>query len=158
MSDSQHPVTGRPLILTGPAEAAAYVLQARGTGPQALAPTRELTGAPAIEAGCGCAPAAPVGTPNADVLQARAIHRHLAEWLTADRRAYGWNADAAAASVRVASAHGLYELFVPPIAKPFPIYFHGRRDGALDARRVPATTDSLVATLYAAYLRDRGEI
>ena len=147
------PISGRPLILTGPAEVAAYVQQAQGTGPQALAPVR------ADDAGCGCVPAVRVsGGRQADVLQARAVYGHLAEWLPDERRAYGWNKDAEAASVRVATGHGLYELFIPPVGRAFPVCVSGRRDGALDARRVPGTPDSLVATLYATYLRDRGEI
>jgi hypothetical protein len=152
------PVVGRPLILTGPAEVAAYVQQAQGTGPQALAPAMPAPAA-AEDAGCGCVPAVRIGTGRqADVLQARAVYHHLAEWLPAERRAYGWNEDAGAASVRVATDHGLYELFIPPIGRAFPVCVLGRRDGALDARRVPGTRDSLVATLYAAYLRDRGEL
>ncbi|WP_435137323.1 hypothetical protein [Actinacidiphila sp. bgisy144] len=151
------PEVGRPLILTGPADVAAYIEQTKGTGPQALAPARPQH--PAQPAGCGCVPATRAATGRqADIMQARAIYHHLADWLAADRRAYGWNAAADAASVRVATPHGLYELFVPPVGKPFPVCAHGRRDGALDARRVPGTRDSLVATLYAAYLRDRGEL
>ena len=154
------PVTGRPLILTGPDQVAAYVQQAQGTGPQALSPvTPEHTTAPADETGCGCVPGVrAAGGRQADIMQARAVHRHLADWLPAERRAAGWNADAGAASVRVASDHGLYELIIPPVGRPYPVFARGRRDGVLDARRVPATTDSFVATLYAAYLRDRGEL
>ncbi|TDT93314.1 hypothetical protein EDD99_8123 [Streptomyces sp. 846.5] len=153
------PVIGRPLILTGPAEVSAYVQQAQGTGPKALAPA-PAAGLPAVEAGCGCVPTTRTGTgsQHADVMQARAVHGHLSEWVPADRRAAGWDADAGAAAVRIHSTHGLYVMFVPPIGRAFPIYLAGRRDGALDARRVPGTRDSLVATLLAAYLRDRGEL
>lgn len=151
------PVVGRPLVLIGPDQVAAYVQQARGTGPQALAPA--ITPAPTRDAaGCECAPAVRAGSPQAHLLQARAVHRHLADWLPVERRAFGWNEEAGAASVRVASAHGLYELFIPPVGRPFPVFFNGRRSGALDARRVPAVSDPLIATLYAAYLRDRGEL
>lgn len=160
------PTTGSPLILTGPAQVAAYVQQAQGTGPQALAPAtpapeaRPAWPTAADEAGCGCAPAARVtrDVRDADMMQAHAIYRHLADWIDPSRRSWTWNADAEAASVRVSAPHGLYELFIPPVARAFPVFLRGRRDGALSARRVPATTDSLAATLYASYLRDRGDL
>jgi len=155
------PVVGRELVLTGADEVAAYVQQAHGTGPQALAPAAApAPRTPAAETGCECTTTARTGpgSQQADVMQARAINGHLGDWVEPERRAAGWDADAGAAAVRIHTPHGLYVLFVPPVGRAFPIFREGRRDGALDVRRVPGTRDSLVATLLAAYLRDRGEL
>lgn len=110
--------------------------------------------------GCGCVSAttstmsAPIA---ADMLQARAIARHLAD-ITAlgpDRWSIAYDDQAAAVALRIATPRGLFALLIPPPGRPFPVLHHGRRTGALECRRVPATRDSLTATLFAAYLRDR---
>ncbi|MGX9891412.1 hypothetical protein [Streptomyces sp. NPDC002276] len=161
------PVVGRPLLLTGPAEVYAYVDQAHGTGPAALTPVRAALPAMPAEtaepepAGCGCVPAAPALPSGAavDLMQARAISAALGDLgITPARRSAAYDETAQAAAVRVASTHGVYALHVPPVGRPFSVWRNGARDGSLGARRVPANTDSYLATLYAAYLRERGEL
>lgn len=160
------PVTGRPLLLTGPAEVTAYVDRTNGTGPAALAPARTL----AVEAaetpetgpeGCGCVPTAPA-VPSAfaaDLMQARAIAAALGDLgVSPSRRSAAYDERAQAAAVRVATTHGLYALRIPPVTRAFVVYRNGQRDGALGARRVPANSDSYITTLYAAYLRERGDL
>jgi len=156
------PVVGQPLVLTGPAAVLAYVDQAHGTGPAALAPTKHL---PAIESaddepeGCGCSPAARPAPPpsGADLMPARAVSAALGDFgVSASRRSAAIDETAQAAVVRVASTHGIYALPIPPVGRAFGVWRNGKRDGSLGARRVPANTDSYLATLYATYLRDRG--
>ncbi len=158
------PTTGQPLILTGPDEVAAYVERAtQSTGPQALAPARPLAPATGDDhQGCGCRPAiAPALSPQhqADLMQARAVLAGLAEFgVRAARRSVAFDEAAQAVTVRVQSGHGLYALHIPPSGAQFPVHRNGRRDGVIGARRVPATTDSLITALYAGYLRDRAAL
>ena len=115
---------------------------------------------PATETGC-CQPAPAAGTAVqiADLIQARAIGRHLVRLaVDSERVAAAWDHDAAAAVVRVDSARGLWALVIPPIGRAFPVLQRGQRVGALDVRRVPATTDSAAAAHLAAYLRDRAAL
>lgn len=154
------PRTGPSLLLTSPAQVAAYVERAHGTGPQSLAPARPVRAVEpdGREGGCDCVPAAVSnGTARPDLLQARAISGHLGELgIPAARRSAAHDSEHQAAAVRVATDHGLYALLIPPVGRPFPVLANSHRDGALDVRRIPAVTDSHVATLFAAYLRDRG--
>ncbi|MFE2911453.1 hypothetical protein [Kitasatospora indigofera] len=108
---------------------------------------------------CQLAPAAATAVQLADLLQARAILRHLPGLGIEPRRAAAaWDAEAAAAVVRVDSPRGLWALLVPPVGQPFPVWWRGQRNGALDVRRVPATTDSATAVHLTAYLRDRAAL
>ncbi|WP_125264844.1 hypothetical protein [Streptomyces alboflavus] len=157
------PAIGRPLTLTSPAAISAYVDQAHGTGPQALAPARTL--APAVPdaetepPGCGCVPTTlPTGA-AADLMQARAISRHLNTLgISSQRRSVAYDQALEAAVVRVHTAHGLYALRIPEPRALFGVWRNGSRDGSLGERRVPANSDSYLATLYAAYLRERGAL
>uniref|UniRef100_UPI00110F710C hypothetical protein n=1 Tax=Streptomyces chryseus TaxID=68186 RepID=UPI00110F710C len=110
-------------------------------------------------AGCGCVPAARdvYGEYGADFMLGRAIAKGLAEFgVTSQRRSVAVDESAQAVAVRVATDHGIYALHIPPRGKRYTVARNGRRDGSLEARRVPSTTDSLVSALFAAYLRDRG--
>ncbi|MFE3557287.1 hypothetical protein ACFXKW_20830 [Streptomyces sp. NPDC059193] len=159
------PVTGPALLLTGPDQVAAFVDRAtHGTGPQALAPaTRELP-APATAddtSGCGCAPA-PYHRPHpqeSDLMHARAIGARMDEYgIHTARRSVAYDDTAQAAALRIVTDHGLYALHIPPTGQQFRVHRNGTRDGVIGARRVPATPDSTVAALLAAYLRDRGAL
>ncbi|MFE7665124.1 hypothetical protein [Streptomyces celluloflavus] len=154
------PAAGPPLLLTGPHEVTAYIERAHhGTGPAALAPAHPAPDLP--DEICGCvAVIEPTPTAaTADVMQARAIYHHLAQLgVASERRSYAWDDRHQAAAVRVSTPHGLYALLIPPVGRAFVIHYRGARIGALDARRVPATTDSLAGTLYATFLRDRGDL
>ncbi|MGW2793615.1 hypothetical protein ACWC9H_27300 [Streptomyces sp. NPDC001251] len=158
------PVTGQPLILTGRDEVTAYIERAtHGTGPQALAPARPITAdTGADDEACACRPAiAPALSPqhHADMMQARAILTGLAAFgVRAARRSAAFDETAQAVAVRVQSGHGLYALHIPPAGMQFPVHRNGCRDGVIGARRVPATTDSMVTALYASYLRDRAAL
>ncbi|MFE3506216.1 hypothetical protein [Kitasatospora sp. NPDC059160] len=114
---------------------------------------------PATVADTGCcqlAPTTATAVQLADLLQARAISRHLVRLgVDSERVAAAWDADVTAAVVRVDSARGLWALVIPPVGRPFPMLQRGQRVGALDVRRVPAITDSAAATHLLAYLRDR---
>ncbi|MGW0786154.1 hypothetical protein [Streptomyces sp. NPDC002913] len=161
------PVIGAPLLLTGTQEAAAYVQRATAsTGPAALAPAVLTMPAPAYddepEAGCGCIPAAArprSAQQESDLMQARAVAAALGDLgISPSRRTAAYDDEHQAAAVRVASTHGLYTLHIPPVQRQYPVMRDGRRDGVIGARRIPAVRDSMVATLYAAYLRDRGAL
>lgn len=153
------PTVGAPVLLTDPAQVAAYVATAHGTGPQALAPVAP-TGRPAAEPAeaCGCVPAVRTRDHSAEVMQALAVHHLLAEWIAPARRSAAWDEDAQAAAVRIESPHGLYQMFIPAPGRPFPVFLAGRRDGTLGVRRGPGTSDGTVAALLACYLRDRGDL
>ncbi|MFF0430341.1 hypothetical protein ACFYUJ_39015 [Streptomyces sp. NPDC004520] len=162
------PQTGAPLVLPGDEEAAAYIHNAtHGTGPAALAPAA-LSLAPAAPAadedevaGCGCVRAVRVDRPEraADLMQARQISACLQDFeVSASRRSVVFDEQAQAAVVRVASDHGLYALHIPPVHARFTVYRNAVRDGQLEARRVPGTRDSLIATLFATYLRGRAAL
>lgn len=168
------PVTGRPLILTGAAEVAAYVDQTTGTGPTALVPAPAPAAPSAVPSlvpsaasaaeeppGCGCVPAARAVPTRyeADMMQARAIAARLAEYgVRAARRSAAYDTEQQAAAVRVSTGHGTYTLLIPPPRRRYAVMRNGQRDGALSARRIPADTDSKITTLFAYYLRDRGAL
>ncbi len=112
------------------------------------------------EAGC-CLTVATAATARqvADLLQARAIAKHLTGLGVAKNRvAAALDEITEAAVVRVASPDGVFALVIPQVGRAFPVLFKGRRTGALDVRRVPATSDSSTATHYAHYLRDRAAL
>ncbi|MGW1674577.1 hypothetical protein [Streptomyces sp. NPDC002324] len=156
------PTIGQPLVLTGTAEVTAYVDRAHGTGAAALAPALALPAPYADDQepeGCGCIPAVRrvPATYTADLMQARAISAGLGDFgVSPSRRTVAYDETAEAVAVRVATTHGIYALHIPPVARPFVVHRNGDRDGSLGVRRVPATTDSTISTLYAAYLRERG--
>ncbi|MGW3091710.1 hypothetical protein [Streptomyces sp. NPDC001108] len=161
------PQTGRPLLLTDADQARAYITRTAEGGARDLSPVRPPAPlAPVAEGvpeGCGCAPAAPDDhlpfQARADLMQARAITAALGDLgVVPARRAAAWDETHQAAAVRVTSSHGLYALHIPPVHRQFAVYRNGRRDGVLPARRVPAYRDSMVATLLAAYLRDRAAL
>ncbi|MFF1798191.1 hypothetical protein ACFVXQ_28930 [Kitasatospora sp. NPDC058263] len=111
-----------------------------------------------LAAGCGCSPAPAPAVVSPDVLQARAITRHLYSLGIAPARiSAAWDAALDAAAVRIDSPHGLYTLTVPQVGRPFPVWFLGART-VLSVRRVPATTDASVALHLATHLRDRGDL
>ncbi|WP_330346659.1 hypothetical protein OG858_46960 (plasmid) [Streptomyces europaeiscabiei] len=157
------PTVGQPLVLTGTAEVTAYIDRTHGTGPAALAPALTLpapdTSADQDPEGCGCVPAVR-GVPamyTPDLMQARAISAGLGDFgVNASRRTAAYDETAHAVAVRVATDHGIYALHIPPVTRPFVVHRNGHRDGSLGVRRVPATSDSTISTLYAAYLRERG--
>ncbi|MEU7230013.1 hypothetical protein [Streptomyces chrestomyceticus] len=174
--------TPAPLVITGPLRALHAHPDGTLTVTPAVGPSLLLTGqqqahapqvydgptpAHAIEAPadtaepCGCIPLSQAPSPAvaADVMQARAISHHLADLgVPAARRAVGWDDTHQAAAVRVSAHHGLYALLIPPVGRAFPVLYRSERIGALDARRTPSTRDSLAGTLYAAFLRDRGDL
>uniref|UniRef100_UPI003F493DBA hypothetical protein n=1 Tax=unclassified Streptomyces TaxID=2593676 RepID=UPI003F493DBA len=145
------PVSGPPLVITG---------QQAAPAPVAPPPAYAVEGPAEAPDPCGCVPLtqAPPSAVGAEVMQARAISRALADLVPAQRRAVGWDDDHQAAAVRVSAAHGLYALLIPPMGKAFPVLYRSARIGALDARRIPSTSDDLTASLYAAFLRDRGDL
>ncbi|MFJ2112434.1 hypothetical protein ACIOEX_11165 [Streptomyces sp. NPDC087850] len=155
-----HPVIGQPLVLTGPDQVAAYVVQAHGTGPAALAPAAASGPAAAEDepGGCGCV-ATLRSRPSqyeADMMQARAVSAGLGDFgVSPARRSVAYDQQHQAAAVRVDTTHGIYSLHIPLIHHQFVVMRGDRRDGVIGARRVPAVRDSLIATLYAAYLRER---
>ncbi|MFJ2193126.1 hypothetical protein ACIOJE_35155 [Kitasatospora sp. NPDC087861] len=122
--------------------------------------TRATDADDAADTGC-CQAAAQATTTreSAELLQARAIARHLpALGIPTSRVAAALDPAAQSAVVRVDSPHGLYAMAIPPVGHAFPVLHHGRRIGALDVRRVPATTDSATAAHLALYLRDRAAL
>ncbi|MFH8350247.1 hypothetical protein [Streptomyces sp. NPDC018045] len=149
------PAVGPPVILTGQQAHPAPVYA--GPAPaHAIEAPADTTAGP-----CGCIPLTQAPSPAvaADVMQARAISHHLADLgVPSDRRAVGWDDTHQAAAVRVSAPHGLYALLIPPVGRVFPILYRSERIGALDARRTPSTRDSLAGTLFAAFLRDRGDL
>ncbi|MBE9500748.1 hypothetical protein IHE61_31085 [Streptomyces sp. GKU 257-1] len=54
--------------------------------------------------------------------------------------------------------HGLYALLIPPPGERYRVLHHGAHLTTLDARRVPGTSDQMIGTLFAAALRDRGDL
>ncbi|MFF2751108.1 hypothetical protein ACFVVA_36930 [Kitasatospora sp. NPDC058048] len=108
---------------------------------------------------CVAAPATATPTQITDLLQARSIAQHLpALGIIGDRIAAAVDADARAAVVRVDSRHGLFGLIIPPVGRAFPVMHNARRIGALNVRRIPANSDSSIATHLAAFLRDRAAL
>ncbi|WP_329492553.1 hypothetical protein OG618_37825 (plasmid) [Kitasatospora sp. NBC_01246] len=108
---------------------------------------------------CQLAPAAATAVQLSELIQARAIARHLPGLgIESNRIAAAWDAEEAAAVVRVDSARGLWALVIPPVGTAFPVRWRGKRVGALDVRRVPALTDSAAAVHLVAYLRDRAAL
>lgn len=148
------PATGRPIRLA--TEAAVEH--------PAPAPAAPAAGAVEDDNGCGCAPAAaPAAMPKARALalqQARAVTAALAELgVPAARRSATYDEQARRPVVRIVTAHGLYALHIPPVGQVYPVHRNGRRNGTLgDTHRTPAVSDSHVAALLLAYLRDRGEL
>ncbi|MFD8708618.1 hypothetical protein ACFV1W_39580 [Kitasatospora sp. NPDC059648] len=122
--------------------------------------TRTPKAADADDIGCCLTVAAATTTREiAELLQARAIARHLPDLgIRGSRIAAALDPAAESAVVRVDSADGLYALVIPPVGQAFPVLYRGRRIGALDVRRVPATSDSTAATHYALFLRDRAAL
>ncbi|GAA0439195.1 hypothetical protein [Streptomyces luteireticuli] len=112
------------------------------------------------EPACGCRPTTGLSPQHAaETLHARAIDRHLGDLgVSARRRAVGYDTTVRAVALRVQTDHGLYALIVPAIGRPYPILRNGTRAGALDIRRVPGVSDSMIATLYAFWLRDRADL
>lgn len=109
---------------------------------------------------CGCTPPLPSSTEHGPAyLQGRAISRHLANLGVApDRRRVAIDPDHQAVAVRVETRHGLYALLIPAPGRRYPVLHHGQRITTLDARRLPGTSDQLIGTLYAATLRERGDL
>ncbi|MGN5392553.1 hypothetical protein [Streptomyces sp. JL7001] len=160
---------GATVTLTGTAQVVAYVDRATtSTGPQALAPARvALPARPPASAdeedSCGCVPGTAGSAPveyGPDLMQARAILRLLAKEFAISSHALSTAYDEAAqaAVVRIQTSHGLYALHIPAIGRQYVVYRNGGRDGVINARRVPATTDTTVTLLTGAYLRDRGAL
>ncbi|MEY9937627.1 hypothetical protein [Streptacidiphilus sp. MAP5-3] len=115
----------------------------------------------AAEDVCGCfrAPADEYTATAADTMQARAIAAGFAEFgITPAHWSAAYDAEAAAVLLRVDTPRGLFALAIPALGQPFPVYHRRQRIGALDCRRTYGTTDSYVAALFAAYLRDRGAL